>query len=310
MKRHGMAFIWPSHLWQNVAIDMRSRYLIDRSSRTLLLLSAFVSVVILTAIAVYTFKAALPALQQIGLWNSLFGKAWHPDYDEYGILPMIVGSIVVTLGALIIAVPLGIGCAILLAEVAPYRVRQVLRPAVELLQGIPSVVYGLVGMVIVVPLIRHIEGSGYSVAAGITVLTVMILPTIVSISEDSIRAVPKSYREGSLALGATHWQTIWRVLLPSARSGIVASIVLAMGRAIGEAMAMIMVLGSSAVIPSSLFSPASTLASTIAAEVGEATPLHRSALFAMSVVLFVLIIIINSLALIILRRGNRAQNVS
>jgi phosphate transport system permease protein len=223
---------------------------------------------------------------------------------------MIVGSIVVTLGALIIAVPLGIGCAILLAEVAPYRVRQFLRPAVELLQGIPSVVYGLVGMVIVVPLIRHIEGSGYSIAAGIIVLTVMILPTIVSISEDSIRAVPKSYREGSLALGATHWQTIWRVLLPSARSGIVASIVLAMGRAIGEAMAMIMVLGSSVAIPGSLFSPASTLASTVAAEVAEATPLHRSALFAMSVVLFVLIIIINSLALIILRRGKRAQNVS
>ncbi len=289
---------------------MRSRYLIDRSSRTLLLLSAFLSLVILAAIAVYTFKSALPALQQIGLWDFLFGKAWHPDYDEFGILPMIVGSIVVTLGALIIAVPLGIGCAILLAEVAPYRVRQFLRPAVELLQGIPSVVYGLVGMVIVVPLIRHIEGSGYSVAAGITVLTVMILPTIVSISEDSIRAVPKTYREGSLALGATHWQTIWRVLLPSARSGIVASIVLAMGRAIGEAMAMIMVLGSAVVIPSSLFSPASTLASTIAAEVGEAPPLHRSALFGMSVVLFVLIIIINGLALIILRRGNRAQNVS
>ncbi len=289
---------------------MRSRYLIDRSSRTLLLLSAFLSLVILAAIAVYTFKAALPALQQVGLWDFLFGKAWHPDYNEFGILPMIVGSIVVTLGALIIAVPLGIGCAILLAEVAPYRVRQFLRPAVELLQGIPSVVYGLVGMVIVIPLVRHIEGSGYSVAAGITVLTVMILPTIVSISEDSIRAVPKSYREGSLALGATHWQTIWRVLLPSARYGIVASIVLAMGRAIGEAMAMIMILGSSVVIPGSLFSPASTLASTVAAEVAEATPLHRSALFAMSVVLFVLIIIINSLALVILRRGNHAQNVS
>jgi len=167
-------------------------------------------------------------------------------------------------------------------------------------------------MVIVVPLIRHIGGSGYSVAAGITVLAVMILPTIVSISEDSIRAVPKSYREGALALGATRWQTIWRVLLPAARSGIVASVVLAMGRAIGEAMALIMVLGNSPVIPKSLFSQTSTLASTIAtyAEGVSASGVDRSALFAMSVVLFLLIIIINGIALIVLRRGSRAQGVS
>lgn len=291
---------------------MRSRYLIDRSTRTLFLICALLSLVILAAIVVFTLKEALPALRHVGLWHFISGTVWRTTQGEFGILPMIVGSIVVTAGALILAVPLGVGCAILLAEVAPQRVRQFLRPAVELLVGIPSVVYGLVGMVIVVPLIRHIQGSGYSVAAGITVLAVMILPTIVSISEDSIRAVPKSYREGALALGATHWQTIWRVLLPAARSGIVASVVLAMGRAIGEAMALIMVLGNSPVIPKSLFSQTSTLASTIAtyAEGVSASGVDRSALFAMSIVLFLLIIIINSIALIVLRRGNRAQGVS
>ena len=291
---------------------MKSRYLIDRSTRTLFLICALLSLVILASIVVFTLKEALPALRHVGLWHFLFGTVWRTTQGEFGILPMIVGSIVVTAGALILAIPLGVGCAILLAEVAPQRVRQFLRPSVELLVGIPSVVYGLVGMVIVVPLVRHIQGSGYSVAAGITVLAVMILPTIVSISEDSIRAVPKSYREGSLALGATRWQTIWRVLLPAARSGIVASVVLAMGRAIGEAMALIMVLGNSPVIPKSLFSQTSTLASTIAtyAEGVSATGVDRSALFAMSMVLFLLIIIINSIALIVLRRGSRAQGVS
>ncbi len=294
---------------------MRARYLIDRTSRTLLLVCAFLTLVVLAAIAVYTFMFALPAIREVGLWHFLFGGVWRPSEDptvegRYGILPMIVGSVVVTGGALILAVPLGIGCAILLAEVAPQRVRQFLRPAVELLVGIPSVVYGLVGLVMVVPLVRRIEGPGFSVAAGIIVLAVMILPTIVSISEDSIRAVPKSHREGALALGATHWQAIWRVLLPSARSGIVASVVLGMGRAIGEAMALIMVLGMTTKIPSSLFSPASTLAGMIAAEAPEASGVHRSALFAMSVVLFLLIIVINGVALVIMRRGNRAQGVS
>ena len=289
---------------------MRARYLIDRTSRTLLLVCAFLTLVVLAAIAVYTFMFALPAIREVGLWHFLFGKVWRPEGGQYGILPMIAGSVVVTLGALILAVPLGIGCAILLAEVAPQRVRQFLRPAVELLVGIPSVVYGLVGLVIVVPLVRRIDGPGLSVAAGIIVLAVMILPTIVSISEDSIRAVPKSHREGALALGATHWQTIWRVLLPSARSGIVASVVLGMGRAIGEAMAMIMVLGNATVIPTSPFSPASTLAGMIAAEAPEASGVHRSALFGMSVVLFLLIIVINGIALVIMRRGSRAQGIS
>lgn len=288
---------------------MRSRYLIDRASQIVVMLFALVSLAVLAGIAIFNLKAAIPGLQQIGLLDFLFGTVWRPGSNEYGILPMIVGSLAVTLGSLILAVPLGVACAILLAEVAPQRVRQILRPAIELLVGIPSVVYGLVGLVILVPLIRHIGGVGYSLAAGIIVLTVMILPTIVSISEDSIRAVPKSSKEGALALGATQWQTIWRVLLPSARSGIVASAVLAMGRAIGEAMAMLMVLGSVSVIPTSLLSPASTLSGTIAAEAGEASGTHRSALFAVSIVLFLLIITINATALIIMGRGNRAQGI-
>ena len=288
---------------------MKSRYLIDRSSKALVLVCASASFVILLAIAIFTLKEALPAFRQVGLLHFLFGTEWSPRNNEFGILPMIVGSIVVTAGALIIAVPLGIACAILQAEVAPVRVRQFLRPAVELLVGIPSVVYGLVGMVLVVPLIRHIGGSGYSVASGVIVLTGMVLPTIISISEDSIRAVPKSYKEGALALGATHWQTIWRVLVPAARSGIIASIVLAVGRAIGEAMAMIMVLGNAPVIPTSLLGPARTLAGSIAAEVNYAGGVHQSALFATAVVLFLMIMIINSVALIVLRRGGRVQSI-
>jgi phosphate transport system permease protein len=304
-----MAFAPPFLPVTSVVKDMKSRYLIDRSSKAVVLVCATACFVILLAIVVFTLREALPAFRQVGLLDFLFGKEWSPGNKEFGILPIIVGSVVVTAGALIIAVPLGIACAILLAEVAPSRVRQFLRPTVELLVGIPSVVYGLVGMVLIVPLIRQIGGSGYSVAAGVIVLTGMVLPTIISISEDSIRAVPKSYKEGALALGATQWQTIWRVLLPAARSGIMASIILAMGRAIGEAMAMIMVLGNAAVIPTSLLGPARTLAGSIAVEVNYASGVHQSALFATAVVLFLMVIIVNSMALVVLRRGGRVQNV-
>jgi phosphate transport system permease protein len=288
---------------------MMSRYVTDRGSRVLLLVSASLSFVVLLGIAVFTLKESLPALQQIGLLDFLFGTEWRPSDEKFGVLSMIVGSLAVTAGALLLAIPLGVGCAILLAEVAPHRVRQLLRPAVELLVGIPSVVYGLVGMVLIVPLVRQIGGPGFSVAAGIIVLTAMILPTIVSISEDSIRAVPKSHKEGALALGATHWQTIWRVLLPASRSGIAASIVLGMGRAIGEAMAMIMVMGNAVRIPTSPLDPARTLAGGIAVEVNYAAGLHQSALFAIAVVLFLMIIVINSIALVLMKRGGRAQNL-
>ncbi|MDY6918466.1 MAG: phosphate ABC transporter permease subunit PstC [Chloroflexota bacterium] len=286
---------------------MRSRYFIDRTAKYVVLISASASFLVLLAIGVFVFEEGLPAFMEVGLGNFLFGTEWRPGIGQYGILPMIVGSVAVTAGSMILAIPLGIGCAILLAEVAPYRVRQVLRPAVELLVGIPSVVYGLVGMLLVVPLIREIAGTGYSVAAASIVLMAMVLPTIVGISEDSIRAVPSDYKEGALALGATQWQTIWNVLLPAARSGIIAAVVLGMGRAIGETMAMIMVIGNSVLIPTSPFSSARTLTGNIAVEITYAAGLHESALFATGVVLFALIVILNSIAVVGLRRGVRVQ---
>jgi phosphate transport system permease protein len=288
---------------------MKTRYLIDRASRNLIFVLALASFAVLVAIAVFTLKEALPALRQVGLPDFLFGTEWRPTNGQFGILPMILGTVMVTAGAVIFAVPLGVGCAILLAEVAPPRVRSFLRPAVELLVGIPSVVYGLVGLVLIVPLIREIGGPGLSLAAGVVVLTAMILPTIISISEDSIRAVPRKYKEGALALGATEWQTMWRVVLPAARPGIGASIVLGIGRAVGEAMALVMVVGMATAIPVSPLDPARPLAPSIALETNYATGLHRSALFAIAVVLFVLIILINSLAMMIMRRGAHAQGV-
>lgn len=286
-----------------------SRYFVDRNAKYLVLICATASFIILAAIAIFTLREGLPAFQQVGWLRFIFGTEWRPSLDKFGILPMIVGSLAVTLGGMILAIPLGIGCAVLLAEVAPHRVRQLLRPAVEILVGIPSVVYGLVGMLLIVPLIRDIGGTGYSIAAGALVLTAMVLPTVISISEDSIRAVPRRYKEGALALGANHWQTIWHVLIPAARSGILAGIILGMGRAIGEAMAMIMVTGNAVQIPNSPLDPTRTLAGGIAVEINYASGLHENALFAIGVVLFVLIMIINSIAMVAMRRGRQAQDV-
>ena len=280
-----------------------SRQLIDVLSRRGVFLTALAAILIVFLIGLFVIQQGLPAFRAIGVFEFLFGTVWRPGINEFGILPMIVGSIYVTIGALLLSAPLGIACAIFLAEVAPYRVRGVVRSAVELLVGIPSVVYGLVGMVVLVPLIREIGGSGYSVLAGVIVLTIMVLPTVVSISEDSLRAVPVSYREGALALGANKWQTIWHVMLPAARSGIMAAVILAMGRAIGETMAMIMVIGNSIIIPISPLDPARTLTGNIAVEIMYAGGLHESALFATGIVLFLLIMGLNSLAFVARRRG-------
>ena len=290
---------------------MRRRYLIDRSSRGVLLICATASVAVLLAIAVFILQRSLPAFGEIGLLDFLLGTKWDPNPvgdtpPSFGILVMIVGTVLVTLGALVIAIPLGLGCAVLLADMAPHHFRQILRPAVELLTGIPSVVYGLVGLVLIVPLVRQIGGPGLSLAAGIIVLAAMILPTVISISEDSIRAVPRIYREGALALGATRWQTMWRVVLPAARSGIAASIVLGMGRAVGEAMAMVLVIGMAKAMPDSLLDPARPMAPGIALETGYAGGIHLSALFAIGVVLFLFIVIINSIAIVVFKRGARA----
>jgi phosphate transport system permease protein len=287
-----------------------SRYFTDRVARWVVIAAASVSFLILLAIAVFIIREGLPAFSQVGVFNLLFGLDWSPSRGSYGIAPMILGSLVVTLGTMVVSVPLGLACAILFAEVAPKRVRDILRPVVELLVGIPSVVYGLVGMILIVPLVRNLGGTGYSILAAIIVLTGMVLPTIISISEDSLRAVPRGYKEGSLALGATHWQTIWHVMIPAAGSGIWASVILGMGRAIGETMAMIMVIGNAPIIPTSLLDPARTLTGNIAVEIMYASGTQRSALFATGVVLFILIIILNSIVLLVLKRRSRQSDVS
>ncbi len=279
-----------------------SRYSADRVARRLVFALGISSFLVLVLIVVFIVKGGLPAFEELGL--SLFGTKWYPSNNAFGILTMLVGSVAVTLLALAIAVPLSLGCAVFLAEVAPLRIRGIIRPAVELLIGIPSVVYGLVGMIILCPVIARISGtgSGSSVLAAGIVLAVMVLPTVTSISEDSIRAVPVHYKEGALALGASRWQTMWHVLLPAARPRIIAAIILGTGRAIGETMAMVMVIGNSPVFPDSIFSPARTLTGNIAVEIASATGIHASALFATGVVLFVVVMLINSGALIASRK--------
>jgi len=292
------------------------RTIVDRSVRVLLLVSALVSVFVVFLILVFTLRAGLRAFREIGLLDLLLGRVWRPGQEQYGILAMIVGSVFVTILAIVWGVPLSLMGAIFLAEVAPAWVRSLVRPAVELLAGIPSVVYGLFGMVVLVPLVRRIPvpgNTGFGLLSASIVLAVMILPTITNIAEDAIRAVPREYKEGSLALGTTHWQTIIGVMLPAARSGIVAAVILGVGRALGETMAMIMVIGNSVVIPRALgsnpltvvLSQTRTLTGNIAVEIAYATGLHESAIFATGVVLFVLIMIVNGLARLLMRGRRR-----
>ena len=283
---------------------MMSRYTIDRLSSRVVLAFGVASFIVLILIAGFILRESLPALREVGLFKILFGTEWYPSYGEYGILTMVAGSILVTVVSLAMAVPLSLGAAVLLAEVAPPRVRAVIRPAIELLVGIPSVVFGLVGMVALAPLIADLGGkvSGSSVLAASIVLAVMVLPTIASISEDSIRALPRTYKEGALALGATHWQTIWRVLVPSARRGIMAGAILGTGRAIGETMAMVMVIGNAPIFPTGLLSPARTLTGNIAVEIAAAVGVHQSVLYVTGLVLFVLVMIINSASLLAYKR--------
>jgi phosphate transport system permease protein len=292
---------------------MKSRAFADRSARVVLLASALVSTLVVLLIFLFTLREAMPAFREIGLLPFLSGSVWRPQLDAYGILSMIAGSCLVTLGAIILGVPLSVCAAIFLAEVAPDSIRNIVRPTVELLAGIPSVIYGLFGMVVIVPAIADIfpvEGnSGYSLLAASIVLAIMIAPTVTNITEDAIRAVPREYKEGALALGTTHWQTIARVMLPAARSGIVAAIILGIGRALGETMAMIMVIGNAIAMPAPLndnpltllLSPARTLTGNVAVEINYATGVHRSALFATGVVLFVAIMLVNSTARLLLR---------
>ena len=275
--------------------------------KAVLLISALSSVAIVFLIGFFTLKESIPAFRGIGPLNMLTEKVWRPGQESYGILAMIAGSGLVTLGSVLIGVPLALGCAVFLAEVAPRWMAGLVRPSVELLAGIPSVVYGLFGMVVLVPLIRGIEvpgNTGFGLLSASVVLAVMILPTIASVAESALRSVPRSYYNGSLALGATRWETIWRVNIPAARSGILSAVVLGLGRALGETIAMIMVIGNSVIMPKAItgnplsvfLSRARTLTGNIAVEISYATGVHESALFATGVVLFILIMVVNTSA--------------
>jgi len=269
----------------------------ERLVRLAFLAVAFSAVSVLAVITAFIFMEGTPIMFKYGFKSFLAGMDWYPSEKSFGLLPMIAGSLMVTLGALVIGVPLGLSCAVFLTEFSTKRTRRVVKPVIELLAGIPSVVYGFMGIVILVPFIRKtFGGPGLSVLAAAVILGIMILPTVISISIDSLLAVPATYREGSIAMGATRWQTTKMVLFPAARSGIVASIILGMGRAIGETMAVIMVAGNAVHIPGSILAPVRTLTSNIALEMGYASGEHREALFATGVILFVIIMILNTIA--------------
>ncbi len=269
----------------------------ERLIKIALFVIACSAVSILAVITIFIFSEGTPIMFKYGLRSFLLGLDWYPSEQSFGLLPMIIGSVMVTFGSLLVGVPFGLACAIFLTEFSSRRLRHILKPIIELLAGIPSVVYGFIGVVILVPFIREtLGGPGLSVLAASIILGIMILPTIISISIDSLQAVPRSYREGSIALGATKWQTTKMVILPAAKSGIIASIILGMGRAIGETMAVIMIAGNAINIPRSVLDPVRTLTSNIALEMGYASGEHRQALFATGVILFIIIMILNTIA--------------
>ena len=278
----------------------------EKTMEVVFLLAACVSILAVALICVFLFANGVPAMKEIGFADFLLGREWRPGNDIYGIFPMILGSIYVTAGAIIIGVPIGLLTAVFLARYCPAGIYKVVKPGVELLAGIPSVVYGFFGMVVIVPFIRNnFGGSGSSILAASILLGMMILPTIISQSEASIRAVPESYYEGSLALGATHERSVFCAILPAAKSGILAGIILGVGRAIGEAMAVIMVAGNQARMPEGIFQGIRTMTANIVIEMGYAEGLHREALIATGVVLFVFILLINLAFSVVKMRGER-----
>lgn len=224
----------------------------------------------------------------------------------FGVFPMIIGTLYVIGGALAIAAPLGIACAIFLAEIAPQKMRDIMKPSIEALAGIPSVIYGFFGLVVVVPFMRAVFGAGFSIATGSIILAIMILPTLISVGQDAIRAVPKEFKEGSLALGATHWQSIRKVILPAAAPGILCGMILGLGRAVGESLALLMVTGNMVAIPGSIFDPIRALSPNVALEMGYAFGTHRDALFATGVILLGVIILM-TLIMNYIRRWNRSR---
>ncbi|OQA08861.1 MAG: Phosphate transport system permease protein PstC [Firmicutes bacterium ADurb.Bin373] len=282
---------------------MNSKKLKEGAATAVFALAACVSILAVALICIFLFANGIPGMSKIGILNFITGTAWKPGNNIFGIMPMILGSIYVTAGALIIGVPAGILTAMFLSRFASASRVRILQPAVALLAGIPSVVYGFFGLIVIVPAIREVfGGSGTSMLAASILLGIMILPTIITISESALNAAPQSYYEGALALGATHERAVFKIILPAAKSGVTASIILGVGRAIGEAMAVMMVAGNQARLPEGIFKGVRTLTSNIVMEMGYAADLHREALIATAVVLFVFILIINMLFSVLNRR--------
>lgn len=287
---------------------MKSKAWTEKFMQGVFFIAACASVLAVALICIFLFANGIPAMKEIGFGNFLSGKMWKPKNEIFGILPMIVGSLYVTAGAIIFGVPVGILTAVFMAYYCPKKIYKPLKAATELLAGIPSVVYGFFGLVVIVPLIRTIgrdlgfRGNGSSILTASLLLGMMILPTIIGLTESSIRAVPPHYYEGAVALGATHERAIFRVVIPAAKSGVIAAIVLGVGRAIGETMAVIMVAGNQARMPAGIFRGIRTLTANVVIEMGYATGLHREALIATGVVLFVFILLINFCVALLKRR--------
>ena len=283
----------------------------EKGMQGVFLLAACASILTVALICIFLFANGIPAMKEIGFLDFLTGQTWRPGNNIYGILPFILGSIYVTAGAIIIGVPIGIFTSVFMAHYCPKKIYPVLKSATELLAGIPSVVYGFFGLVVIVPLVRDyinthgIRGNGgNSMLAASIILGIMILPTIIGVTESNMRSVPEQYYEGSLALGATKERTIFRIVIPAAKSGVIAGVVLGIGRAIGETMAVIMVAGNQPQMPQGIFRGLRTMTTNIVMEMGYAADLHREALIATAVVLFVFILIINLCVSLLNRRND------
>ena len=286
---------------------MKSKNIAEKAMEILFFIWACVSVLCVALICIFLFANGIPAIGKIGVGNFLLGDIWKPGSNQYGIFAFIVGSIYVTAGAILIGVPIGVLTAAFMAKFCPKKLYRPLKAGVELLAGIPSVIYGFFGLMVIVPFVREqfrdsFGGNGLSILTAAVLLGLMILPTIINVSEAAIRAVPDKYYQGALALGATHERSVFRTVLPAAKSGIMAGIVLGIGRAIGETMAVIMVVGNQPRMPKGIFEGARTLTANIVIEMGYATGLHREALIATGVVLFVFILLINSLFSLLKRK--------
>ncbi|GLG05936.1 phosphate ABC transporter permease subunit PstC [Ruminococcus sp. OM05-10BH] len=281
----------------------------EKGMQGVFFLAACASVLAVALICIFLFANGIPAMSEIGIFDFLLGEEWRPSNNIYGILPMIMGSIYVTAGAIVIGVPIGIFTSVFMAHYCPKKIYPFLKSATELLAGIPSVVYGFFGLVVIVPMIRNytaaqgIGGNGQTMLTASIILGIMILPTIIGVTESAMRSVPDQYYEGSLALGATKERTIFRIVIPAAKSGVIAGIVLGIGRAIGETMAVIMVAGNQPRMPQGILEGVRTMTTNIVMEMGYAADLHREALIATAVVLFVFILIINACVSLLNRRS-------